>query len=103
MDTIKATGMVLEPEARFSQKGEKVTKFTLAVYAGKIDNQYAPSFFIRVQTKENIILESKQKDVTVSGFMTAFKGQDGKVHHTLWANSVTTNVPNWGSNDDVPF
>ena len=93
-NTIMVKGTVHEPESFFSKEGKQGTKFKLAVYAGKIGTEYAPSVWYNVKIMEPIILANKQRDVVVDGYFGSHKATDGsdRVFHTLWAKRVL--VPN---------
>ena len=91
-NTIMVKGTVHSPESFFSKEGKEGTRFKLAVYAGKIGAEFAPSVWYNVKIMEPVSLVDKQRDIIVDGFFGANKVPDGKIYHTLWAKRVL--VPN---------
>lgn len=64
------------------------TSFSLAVYTGKVGDEYAPTLWFNVTCYDPVSLHEKQKDVVVDGYFKAEKGQDGKIYTKLIAKRV---------------
>lgn len=84
--------------------GSSGVSFSLAVYTGKVGEEYAPTLWFNVTSYEPINVHEKQKDVIVDGYFKAEKGTDGKIYTKLIAKRVTSPESQaTKSFDDLPF
>ena len=91
-NTIMAKGTVHKLKQFPLRDGAVGTSFSLAVYTGKVGDEYAPTLWFNVTCYDPVSLHEKQKDVVVDGYFKAEKGQDGKIYTKLIAKRVL--VPN---------
>jgi hypothetical protein len=92
-NTIMVKGTVHKLKQFSMKDGAVGTSFSLAVYTGKVGEEYAPTLWFNVTSYDPVSLHEKQKDVVVDGYFKAEKSNtDGKIYTKLIAKRVL--VPN---------
>ena len=91
-NTIMVKGTVHKLKQFTMKDGSVGTSFSLAVFTGKVGDEYAQTLWFNVVSYDSVSLREKQKDVVVDGYFKAEKGNDGKIYTKLIAKRVL--VPN---------
>ena len=72
-NTIMVKGTVHKLKQFNMKDGAVGTSFSLAVYTGKVGEEYAPTLWFNVTSYDAVSLHEKQKDVVVDGYFKAEK------------------------------